>query len=256
MIFEQAQIIQESTAQNVAQRVAKEFISFVNKELERKETLAIAFSGGSTPNLLFTELASIKNRSKIIWDKIHIFQVDERWVPRTHYDNNFQTLKHLLLDKIKIPEENIHPMPVTEDKEEVCKRNYEMELRLVLGNTNPSFDLILLGMGDDGHTASIFPGKSGQLPLHSENIIEIPFVEKLNSLRMTLTAKIVTNSKNNWILVTGKNKTDILNKVFTSNFDPELYPIHITSKSHGNIVFFIDEEAGLKISSIKKKENK
>ena len=73
---------------------------------------------------------------------------------------------------------------------------------------------------------------------------------------MTLTAKIVTNSKINWILVTGKNMSEILNKVFTWNFDPEMYPFHITSKSHGNIVFFIDEEAGLNISSIIKKENK
>ena len=206
MLFENANIIIEQTPGLVAKRVAKEFITFINEQLKEKENISVAFSGGSTPNLLFSELGSILNRKKIPWDKIQIFQADERWVPRTHKENNFRTLKHLLLDKLQIPEENIHPMPVTEDKEETTRKNYEMEIRLLLGNKNPSFDLILLGMGEDGHTASIFPGESGKIPLNSQNFVEIQFVKKLDSLRMTLTSKVLLNSQNIWLLITGAKK--------------------------------------------------
>lgn len=247
MVFENSSIVKEKTQQEVAKRVAKEFILFVNKELESKESISVAFSGGSTPNLLFMELGSIINRKKIPWDNVHIFQVDERWVPKDHKDNNFKKLKHYLIDKIAIPEENIHPMPVTEEKEETCRKNYELEVKLVLGNDNPEFDLILLGMGEDGHTASIFPGNSGKGPIESTNFVEIPFVEKLSSLRMTLTAKVLLNSKNVWILITGQKKADILHKVFTSSYNPEKYPIHILSKFKGKLTFFLDEEAKSKL---------
>lgn len=248
MIFESNVVIRELTPDRVAQRVAKDFISFVNFELESKDSIAIAFSGGGTPNLLFSNLASIKNRSKIPWQKLHIFQVDERWVPKNHADNNFKTLKHLLIDKIQIPEENLHAMPVTDDKEDNCRKNYELEIKLNLGNENPVFDLIFLGMGDDGHTASIFPGESGVLPLNSENFVEVPFVKKMNSLRMTLTAKVLLNSRNIWVLVTGKSKSVILDKVFKSSYNTELYPIQVISKSTGKILFYVDEEAALLLS--------
>ena len=243
MLFENSKVIEEKSPQDVAKRVAKEFISFVLKELETKDLISVAFSGGSTPNLLFSELGSILNRKKIPWDKIHIFQVDERWVPRSHTDNNFRTLKRLLLDKLSIPEENIHPMPVTEDKEETCRKNYEFEIKFVLDNSNPAFDLILLGMGDDGHTASIFPGQSSEKPIQSENFVEVPFVEKLNSLRMTLTSKVLLNSENIWFLVTGSGKKEILYKVFSSEYDPKKYPSQLLSKSKGKVTFFVDEEA-------------
>lgn len=249
MVFEKTSIIKEKYQQDVAKRVAKEFITFVNKELEQKDTLAIAFSGGSTPNLLFSELGSVLNRKKVPWDRVHIFQVDERWVSRDHRDNNFRTLKRLLLDKLSIPEENVHPMPVTEAKEETCRKNYELEIKLVLGNDNPSFDLILLGMGEDGHTASIFPGDSGKVPLESDNFVEVPYVEKLSSLRMTLTAKVFLISQNIWLLITGENKADVLYTVFNSSLNPEVYPVQLISKAKAtNIKFFVDEEACSKLN--------
>lgn len=247
MLFKNSSIVEEKTQQEVAKRVAKEFILFINKELESKESISVAFSGGSTPNLLFIELGSVINRKKIPWDKVHIFQVDERWVPKDHKDNNFKKLKHYLLDKISIPEENIHAMPVTEEKEDSCRKNYELEVKLVLGNTDPEFDLILLGMGEDGHTASIFPGNSGKGPLESKNFVDVPYVEKLSSLRMTLTAKVLLNSKNVWFLITGEKKADILHRVFTSSYDPEKYPVQILSRAKGNLTFFLDEEAKSKL---------
>ena len=247
MLFENSTLIEEKTPQEVAKKVAKDFISFINKELESKDTITLALSGGSTPNLLFSELGSILNRKKVPWDRIHIFQVDERWVPNTHKDNNFRTLKHLLLDKLPLLEENIHPMPVTEEKEETCRKNYEFEIKLFLDNKNPSFDLILLGMGEDGHTASIFPGESGKKPLYSENFVEVPFIEKLSSLRMTLTAKVLLNSKNIWFLITGTNKADILEKILKSAYEPEKYPAQLVSKTKGNVTFYLSEDAAVKI---------
>lgn len=244
MLFDNAHFTIEKTPEAVAKKVAREFISFTNDQLQSKETLSIAFSGGSTPNILFSELGSILNRKKIQWDKIHLFQVDERWVPKTHKDNNYRTLKHLLLDKLSVPEENIHPMPVTEDKEESCRRNYEMEIKM---NMDSHFDLILLGMGEDGHTASIFPGESGKKPLSSENFVEIPFVDKLQSLRMTLTAKVLLNSQNIWFLITGANKAEILYKVLTTKYNPSLYPIQVLSKANGALTFFLDESAHSKL---------
>ena len=102
-------------------------------------------------------------------------------------------------------------------------------------------------MGDDGHTASIFPGKSGELPLLSENFVEIPFIDKLQSLRMTLTSKTLLGSKNVWFLITGKKKADVVQKVFSSNYNPEVYPVQVISKGKGNIKFFMDEEACSKL---------
>lgn len=247
MLFEHATLITEKTPETVAKRVAKEFISFVTGQLEEKDSISVAFSGGSTPSLLFSELGSVFNRKKVPWRQVHIFQVDERWVPNTHKDNNFRTLKHLLLDKLQIPEENIHAMPVTEEKEETCRKNYELEIKLVMGNKDPSFDLILLGMGDDGHTASIFPGEAGKLPLTSQNFVEVPYVEKLASLRMTLTAKVLLNSQNVWFLITGEKKSVILQKVFTTEYNPVLYPSQVLSTGKGSVTFFLDEEAGSKL---------
>jgi 6-phosphogluconolactonase len=241
LIFTNAEIFEEKDAHEVAICVAEKFIAFIIKELQEKDAISIAFSGGSTPSLLFSELSSIKNRKKVPWEKIHIFQVDERWVPQNHKDSNFRSLKHLLLDKIPIPEENIHFMQ-TDDKEETCRKNYELEIKLQLGNKNPSFDLILLGMGEDGHTASIFPGKSGEKALISENLVEVPFIEKLSSLRITLTAKTLLLSRNIWVLVTGINKADIFKKVCNSKFNTQLYPIQVISKSTGKLIFFVDSE--------------
>lgn len=180
---------------------------------------AVALSGGSTPRGMNRLLSSEPFLSIIAWNKVDIFWVDERIVPYDNPNSNFGAAKVDLIDKIPIPPENIHPMPVDIPIEEGAKKYWE-EIRSYFGKREPSFDLIILGVGEDGHTASIFPDtiidpneKRWVMPVFG-GIPPLP--------RLTMTYNILNLSSETIFLASGKKKRDILKKIVEEK--PNIYP--------------------------------
>ncbi len=216
------------------------FLNGIFRKTDR-DPLAIAISGGTTPKLLFEILAS-RFAHSFPWQRIHIFWVDERCVPPTDPESNFGMTKAALLDKISIPRTNIHRI-VGENSPENEKERYSEELRSFFSTISgiPSFDLMLLGMGEDGHTASIFPHQLHLL--HSEDICSVAEHPLTFQKRITLTGTIINNSKEIIFLVTGKAKAMRVKEILQDPGNNKNLPAaHITSKN-GRVHWFIDKEA-------------
>lgn len=229
------------TPQLLAEGLAEFFWKLSEKVLNEKEIYSIALSGGSTPKIFFSALAS-EYRYKINWENVHLFWVDERCVPPTDIESNFGMTKQFLIDKIPIPEKNIHRMKGEMDTEEEAER-YSLEItkNLPAKNSLPVFDFIMLGIGEDGHTASIFPNQMNLL--QSEKICGTAYHPVSHQKRITLTGKVINNSSEVAFVVTGKNKAVIISDIFTKDKRSESYPASYINPTSGNLYWFLDNES-------------
>ncbi|NJD05065.1 MAG: 6-phosphogluconolactonase, partial [Methylococcaceae bacterium] len=176
--------------------------------------ISLALSGGSTPQRFYRLLADEPYRSRIPWDRLHLFVVDERHVPFDHPDSNYGMIASALLDRVPIPAANRHPMPTDGDPED-CARRYRAELAAFFGGTE-RFDLVVLGMGPDGHTASLFPGRSPSTPHSVEAVYDSP---KPPPTRLTLTLPVLNRAAEVLFLVTGADKAPALARVLAEGAD-------------------------------------
>ena len=202
---------------------------------------SIALSGGSTPRSLFRLLASDDWRKRFDWSRIRIFQVDERAVPLDHPDSNFGMIERELLHGIQIPADNVHRVH-TELGAQAAAEEYERQLRKSFPAPGiPRFDVLLLGMGEDGHTASLFPGTEA---LHETHRLVLGYmVEKLNAFRITLTFPVINNARKILFLVAGQNKAATLREIFQGE-SPELrYPAAMVDPRDGLLYWHLDAEA-------------
>ncbi|KAI8575820.1 hypothetical protein K450DRAFT_260044 [Umbelopsis ramanniana AG] len=210
----------------------------------------VAVSGGSLPKLLSKNLAG---NSAIDFSKWHVFFADERCVPLDHADSNYLEVKHQLLDKLngKIPDANVHTINASMVSDaEKCAQDYEQQLKDVFGSdSTPEFDLLLLGMGPDGHTCSLFPGH----PLLDENkrwVAPIFDSPKPPKERITLTFPVVNNAKEVAFVTAGDGKKDMVQMI---QEQPELkLPCQRVMPKSGEVYWFIDEPAGQKLSKTQK----
>ena len=226
----------------VADHLASEFIKRVQKAREKKTRLAVAVSGGNSPGLFFSLLAE-KYNSSIDWNFVKFFWVDERCVPPDNEESNYGMTYKLLLGKIVIPEKNILRMYGENDPEAEAVR-YSA---LIAGNVKmkenfPSFDLVILGMGDDGHTASIFPGDDRLLI--STKICETAVHPLSGRKRISLTAKVINNSDEIFFLVTGNKKSKIVYEIFSGSSISANYPASHIKPENGNLIWLLDSESG------------
>ncbi len=222
----------------LAAAFAADFATWVASQGQDKITVAL--SGGSTPKLLF-ELWASEYADKIDWSRIHFFWGDERCVPPEDGDSNYGVAKTIFLDKISIPAENIHRVIGEADPDEERTR-YENEIYGYVDiddNAIPQFDLVILGMGDDGHTASIFPHQSQFLK--SDKVCEVAIHPQTAQKRITLTGPVINGAKKVVFLITGGNKADVLAQVIHKSGDFESFPAaHITPV---NLIFYLDQAA-------------
>ena len=205
----------------------------------------VALSGGHTPKKLFKYLAE-NYTGKIHWSNIHFFWGDERCVPSKSPDSNYGEAERLLFSKIKIPDKNIHPV-ICSDSSKIARKKYEEEIRLNLlrMNEKTEFDLILLGVGTDGHTASIFPN---QLEfIRSSNICEIAYHPQSNQERITLTGTVIMQAKKIVFLVTGKKKSEIITKILRQCEGCNKLPAALIKPEKGIIEWYLDKEAASKL---------
>ena len=213
-IFDKLSQLHETTAQA--------FCNFAVTSIEANGIFRVALSGGSTPKRIY-ELIAERN---LDWTNIHWFWGDERNVPLDHADSNARMVHEALLDRVDIPRCNIHSVPVDiEDPVEAAKQ-YEQILRQHFGDvTFPTWDLALQGLGDDAHTASLFP-KTNALHEQKRWFVE-NWVEKLASFRYTLTAPAINSAREVWFMVAGKGKQNALETVLSGVHSPDRYPAQL-----------------------------
>lgn len=233
------------TPSQVAQAAAQLFVDSAEHAVNTRGIARIAVSGGTTPKAMFAALADPAQpfRSAVDWSRLQLFWVDERSVPPTDPDSNYRMTNEALLSKVPLPEANIFRMEGELDPEEAANR-YESTLRNTLkleGAESPAFDLVLLGMGDDGHTASLFPHTEA---LHElGRLVVANHVAQKDTWRITLTWPVINQGREVAFLIEGSAKTAVLAEVLTGPYDPERLPSQLIRPSNGKLRFLLDDVA-------------
>ena len=221
------------------------FIKISKSSFAQKEKFVVALSGGSTPERFYHLIGSHPYGEKVDWDRVHLFWVDERCVPKEDKASNFKLVFDALLSAVPIPEENIHPMRTGEGPEQGA-RKYEEDLRAFFGRSRPPmFDLIFLGVGEDGHTASLFPG-SDSLDERSRLVVPVYLGEPRKD-RITLTLPVLNQARHILFLVAGHSKSEMVRAILGKEGDRARYPAGLVYPANGQVTWFIDEEAASKM---------
>jgi 6-phosphogluconolactonase len=223
---------------------AKFIVDIAKKSIAEKGKFIVSFSGGQTPVKLYSILANSPFREQIEWEKTFVFWGDERCVPPDDDRNNAHQAKKKLLDKVAIPPANIHIIPVDLTPAEAAHK-YEKEIKDFFGDEPLQFDLVLLGLGENGHTASLFPGNK-LLNEKAEGVREV-YVEEEKMSRVTMTAPLINQAHHILFLVSGRNKAEILEHIMWSPYQPEKYPAQLIKPEHGNLRWFADNAAAVPI---------
>jgi 6-phosphogluconolactonase len=225
----------------LSQYTARSFIEIANKSIEERGRFLTALSGGSTPMRLY-ELLGNQFQNGVDWSGVHFFWGDERCVPVDDAGNSYGLTKKVLFDKINIPDENIHRV-LSELEPDSASRKYAHTLTLFAEPPLawPRFDLVLLGMGDDGHTASLFP--NSPMDVDSPTMAVTANYQGRPANRVTLTEMVLNSSRNIVFLVTGKSKAETLNRVINGVYQPEELPAQRIAPTDGNLIRLVDEEA-------------
>jgi 6-phosphogluconolactonase len=244
----------------LSKTVADWIVDHVNKTLQQEDRFILVLSGGSTPKKLHALLASDDYKNKIDWSKLHIFWGDERFVPFNDERNNAKMCFDTLLDLVPVPKEQIHPMETENITPENSAKAYEEILKKYFPETAndasqlstqnsklQTFDLVILGMGDDGHTLSLFPGKT-EVIHETKKLCTSLWLESQNMYRVTLTHPIVNHAAAVAFLVSGSDKAKALHEVLNGNYNPDLYPSQIIKPADGELHWFVDETAASLLS--------
>jgi len=205
------------------------------RSIEAHGQFTIAVAGGGTPRPLYEALAE----QSLDWSKVHVFWGDERYVPSTDPQSNEGMVRKAWLDRVSIPSENVHPMPTNYPDPATAAQSYEAELQSFFGKEQgefPSLDLILLGIGDDGHTASLFPGTDALKVF--DRLITVG--KKDDRPRITFTAPLINQAKEIMFLVEGSAKTKALQAILAESGDSNIYPSRLIQ---GNVTWLIERSA-------------
>ncbi|MEO6636883.1 MAG: 6-phosphogluconolactonase [Ginsengibacter sp.] len=226
--------------EELAEGLASWLCDYVQATLQKQEYFTLVLSGGETPKMLFKKLASEKFIEKINWKRLHVFWGDERAVPFTDERNNAKMAFDYLLNAVNIPPAQVHKMRV--DIEPLfAAKEYEKILHTYFNNTKQSFDLVLLGTGDDGHTLSVFPN-SPLIDKH-DKWVESVYNEKQKMYRITLTPDIVNKASHIAFMVSGANKSKVLHHIIQGAYEPNTLPAQLIKPANGELYWFLDEEA-------------
>ena len=240
--------------EQLSQRVAEWMVDYIHKTLQLQDRFTLALSGGSTPKRLHLLLASAPFKNRIDWQKLHIFWGDERYVPFFDDRNNAKMAFDTLLDHVPVPKSQIHVMRTDIDPGESAKE-YESILRDYFPGAASdltshvsrftTFDLVLLGLGDNSHTLSLFPGE--EVIHEKDRWVRSVFVKEIKMQRITLTAPVVNLSGSIAFLVSGQDKAESVSHVLSDNYDPDLYPAQVIKPVNGELFWFLDEGAAVRI---------
>jgi 6-phosphogluconolactonase len=232
----------------LASQTAAEFSRLASACVAEQGRCTVALAGGNTPRAAYALLAGESYRNQLPWNKIHVFWGDERHVLPDHADSNYRMAHDAMLSKVGIPASNIHRV-VAEKEAQQAADAYEATLGAFFGlaaGELPRFDLILLGMGPDGHTASLFPGTAA---VHeSTRLVVAPWVEQFKTFRITMTPPVLCNAAHVVFAVGGADKAEVLRQVLHGDYQPERYPSQVVKPTHGNVLWLMDEAAARLLS--------
>jgi len=220
--------------------VAEWMTTLIEATLHQQDRFCLLLSGGNTPKNLYKVLAEDSFRKRIDWTRLHIFFGDERTVPFRDERNNGKMAFDALISKVPIPKAQVHYIK-TSVNPQLAADDYSKLLRQYFDHTRYTFDLALLGMGDDGHTLSIFPGCEPLI--EKENWAAAFYVPSLRTCRISLSPQVVNRSACIAFLVTGHAKAPILKEILHNNADPHSYPAQLIHPSNGGLHWFVDEAA-------------
>ena len=220
------------------------FVDLATRAIAASGCFSVGLSGGSTPESLYTVLGSADYRERVAWKQVHWFWGDERCVPPDHPQSNYRMVREALLARVdRIPAENVHRM-AGEKAPQVAAEQYEQELRTFFkigSGALPRFDLIFLGMGEDGHTASLFPGS--KLLDDNKHLVATEYVDKLAAHRLTLTLPVLNQSAQVIFLVAGKSKAPIVAEVLGATARSPSLPAARIRPVNGRLTWLVTEEA-------------
>ncbi|MGB6546633.1 MAG: 6-phosphogluconolactonase [Candidatus Acidiferrales bacterium] len=230
-------------ADAVTRAAARQFVDWAWQAIARDGKFSVALSGGHTPLGLYAHLATAEFRAQVDWPRVHLFWGDERAVPPDHPESNYGAVRRELLLKVPIPPKNVHRMEAesanigraAHEYEEVLRQNLPLDDRGF-----PRFHLILLGMGSEGHTASLFPGS--RTLRHTSRWVSTPLVAKLGARRMTLTLPVLDAAERVLFLITGSAKAALLKQVIDGTTEPPV-PAQLVQPRNGERYFLLDEAA-------------
>jgi 6-phosphogluconolactonase len=244
------QILIFDNAADVARAAADRCVEIAHAAIDERGRFSVALAGGSTPKRAYELLASDDYKAQLDWSKVHIFFGDERCVPPDDAESNYRMANEALLSRVSIPPQNIHRMQGVGDAV-ADARLYEDELRTFFNDAEwPRFDLIFLGMGDDGHTASLFPNSAA---LNEQQAwVAANWVEKFGVYRITLSLPAINHAAHIAFLVTGENKAERLAEVLGEAQSDEPLPSQLIHPLDGSLEWLIDKAAARKIVKTEK----
>jgi 6-phosphogluconolactonase len=240
--------------EELALKAARRFARLADQYVIGCGRFTVALSGGSTPKAMFSVLAAGPFLDTVPWSSIYFFWGDERCVPPDHSDSNYRMTNEVLLSKVPVPPENVFRILAEMPDPERAAQDYAATLtRFFLAGPGanrigtaplsnvPRFDLVFLGMGPDGHTASLFPHTTALQA--GEQIAVANYVEKFKAHRITLTAATINNARNVTFLAAGEDKADTLKNVLEGSYQPDLYPSQLIRPRNGTLLWMVDEAA-------------
>ncbi len=230
LVYPDKQVLVEAAFTLIVERI--------HEAVSQRQSCSIALSGGSTPQPLYAALAL----ADLPWDQIHIFWGDERYVPASHPDSNYGMTKKVWLDLVPIPAENVHPMPTDLADPQIAAVDYDRQIVAHFepaAGSIPVFDIVLLGMGDDGHTASLFPHTAALLVL--DRLVTVG--DKDGQPRLTFTFPLINQARSTIFLVSGASKQTALAEVFSPTGDATAYPSRQV-QPQGELLWLLDAAAG------------
>ncbi|WP_224998710.1 6-phosphogluconolactonase [Cesiribacter sp. SM1] len=228
----------------LSKTAAEEFIQAAREAVEERGKFTVALTGGSSPLHLYQLLAQSPYRERVPWSQTYVFWGDERWVPLTDEKSNAKMAFENLLDLVPIPKDQIFPMWGEQEPEEFALY-YESLLHQHLDEAGGSFDLILLGMGDDGHTASLFPGTA--VLEEKSRWVQAYYLAPQEMYRVTLTAPCINRASKIVFLTFGEKKADALYEVLQGEHNPRQYPSQLINPKNGEVLWLVGKAAAQKL---------
>ncbi len=235
------EVVKDAAA--IACAAADLFVKLAAQASGARRPFRILLTGGTTPTALYTRLASAEYRSQVDWNRVSFFFGDERAVPPDHPDSNYRMASEALFRPMGLPDSSIHRMKAELDDLETAATAYEHELRATFEGALPQFDLVLLGLGADGHTASLFPG-SPVLKEQARWVAPVQDAPKPPPRRLTVTRPVLNAGRQVLFLVAGRHKAPALREVLEGRAPPEQYPAKYVQPGPARLLWLVDEAAG------------
>ncbi|MCL4504980.1 MAG: 6-phosphogluconolactonase [Chloroflexi bacterium] len=226
------------------QEAVQRILDLHNEAIQARGVFHMALSGGNTPNAMFRRMAARQYAGQFDWSRTHLWWSDERYLPPDSPDCNYNMAYDALIGRIAIPAANLHRVQVQLPADDAAAQ-YEADIVKLVGLVSdtalPAFDLVMLGLGDDGHTASLFPGTLARIP--PDKLVIAHYVEKAAMVRITFTPRLINAARHVSFLVSGTAKREILARVLHGPHEPDSLPSQIIAPVNGELTWLVDRDA-------------